>query len=113
MDQLDSVAVTEKLRGWNKVVFDHCFKNQLTNVKNINMQTETIFRVNQQSSKDIYLYSAYLPPGHHSLLIYCPKTERAFIKQFYVGLNDNDFYPELPGCINAGQRAKNVQNMWR
>jgi len=61
----------------------------------------------------LFVYSAYLPPGAQNVLIYCPKTERAFIKQFYTGINDKDFYPELPGSINAGQRTKNVQNMWR
>mgnify|MGYP006952868226 FL=1 len=94
-------------------MYDFIFKNQLTDLKAVNVKADTIIRANQETSKDLFVYSAYLPPGAQNVLIYCPKTERAFIKQFYTGINDKDFYPELPGSINAGQRTKNVQNMWR
>jgi hypothetical protein len=50
----------------------------------------------------MFVYSAYLSPGVHNMLIYDPETERAFIKEINCSINESDFYPELPGCINAG-----------
>ena len=108
MDQLESVNVLDKFKGWNKVMYDFCFKNLQTDVKTVNVRPDTILKLNQETSKDFFVYSVFLPPGAHNVLIYCPKTERAFINQFYTGVNEKDLYPELPGCINAGQRTKNV-----
>lgn len=46
------------------------------------------------------------------MLIYDPKLERAFVKDFVLIPNQREFmYPEYP--IIKGTEVKIVQNMWR
>jgi len=45
---------------------------------------------------DTFIYAAYLPPGLHQFVIYCPHTKRAFCKDLIVDLNHIDPYPEFP-----------------
>jgi hypothetical protein len=55
----------------------------------------------------VYVYASFLPPGYHQLLIYDPAQERAFVKDFIVGMNRKDFYPEYP-LVLGGQNVKTV-----
>ena len=71
-------------------------------MKVINLSPENMVDIRNDMAERMFVYSAYLPPGLHNMLIYCPDSETAWAKQFYVGTNKKDFYPELPGCINAG-----------
>ena len=43
-----------------------------------------------------YVYTAIVPPGHHTFLIYDPVHKRAFCKDILVKLNTLDLYPEFP-----------------
>ena len=45
-------------------------------------------------------------------MIYDPAQERAFVKDFIVGMNGKDFYPEYP-LMHGNQTMKTVQNVWR
>ena len=65
---------------------------------------------------DTFVYAAYLPPGLHQFVIYCPSTKRAFCKDIMIGLSESDHYPELPGSISAGKGAagaNKIGNVWR
>jgi hypothetical protein len=55
----------------------------------------------------MYIYAAFLAPGYHQLLIYDPAQERAFVKDFIVGMNRKDFYPEYP-LVHGVQTVKTV-----
>lgn len=57
-------------------------------------------------------YAAFLPPGVHNFLIYCPKTDRLFCKEVVIDLNSKDFYPELPRMPSTNKR-KTMANIWR
>ena len=43
-----------------------------------------------------FVYSAYLAPGLHQFLIYCPVSKRLFCKDLIVDLSFADPYPEFP-----------------
>ena len=88
---------------------DKCLRNELMDVKSINLPDFTTI----QKNKDTYIYAAFLSPGYHQLLIYDPLLERAFCKDFMVNLNlREDLFPEYP--ILPGARVKKrVQNVWR
>ena len=54
-----------------------------------------------------------MQPGYHQFLIYDPKLERAFCKDFVTKLNQRDFvYPEYPLAYNDGP-AMATPNMWK
>lgn len=46
------------------------------------------------------------------MLIYDPDMDRAFVKDFIVGINTKDFYPEFP-LQHGAKSVKTVQNVWR
>lgn len=85
--------------------------NELTDVQVINAKNFGEFR--GEFNKDFYVYANYLAPGRHKFLIYCPQSERAFVKTVVIGLNTKEFYPELPRLISTGTKKKLVQNVWR
>jgi hypothetical protein len=111
--QLEELDIFRMLKGFNRILFDMSFRNTINNIKVVNMDPGGLRKMDIGSTNEMYIYAAVLPPGRHNLLIYCPQQERAFVKQFYVGLNTTDPVPEFPRCINAGQRNKIIQNMWR
>lgn len=43
-----------------------------------------------------FVYAAYLPPGLHQFILYCPHTHRAFCKDIVVGLSECEPFPEFP-----------------
>ena len=62
--------------------------------------------------KDMFVYAAYLEPGMHKFVIYCPLSRRAYCKTMVVDVNTKDYYPEYPKQF-VGKRRKLVMNMWR
>ena len=66
-----------------------------------------------------YIYTNYLPPGNHSVVIVCPKTKRVFVKEILVDLNQSDFFPEIPGVPRVqGEKPVVIKkitrsNVWR
>jgi len=62
------------------ILEDKCMKNELIDIKNINMPDWS----QDQDDKDWFCFSANLQPGYHKVLIYDPKLERAFCKDFVV-----------------------------
>ena len=80
--------------GWQHVLSDMANYNELTDVRAINMPEVASYNVHCQ---DWYTFGAFLPPGYHQVLIYDPKIDRAFCKEFVAKLNQRDFvYPEYP-----------------
>lgn len=73
---------------------DMAHHNELTDVRLINMPVVSEPNV---SAKEWYTFAEFLQPGYHQILIYDPKTERAYCKEFVAKLNERDFvYPEYP-----------------
>ena len=68
--------------------------NEVYSVKRINMPDLSAYNLEKQ---EWFTFAGIFPPGLHQCLIYDPKTERAFYKDFVTGLNERDFvYPEYP-----------------
>ena len=64
-------------------------------------------------SKEYYIYSEFLKPGRHEILIYDPKYNRAYCKDFIVNINmREDIYPEFP-CNSNNVIKKPIGNVWR
>lgn len=53
-----------------------------------------------------FIYAAYLPPGMHQFIIYCPKTKRAFCKDVVVDLNECEPFPEFPAAWKPKVKVK-------
>ena len=64
---------------------------------------------------DTFIYAAYLPPGLHQFIIYCPTTHRAFCKDFVVDLSTSDQYPECPSIFTEEIPKPKITicNVWR
>ena len=83
----------DKLLGWQYILADKCLQNELMDVHSINMPN---FK-RSQNNKDWFVYTCLLNPGYHKLLIYDPKMEMAFVKDFVVNLNLKEgLFPEYP-----------------
>lgn len=59
---LDKIGINDKLEGWQKLIRDFCIKNELMDVKNINVPD---FSKEMKNDKDYYVYASYLKPGYH------------------------------------------------
>lgn len=131
----------EFLKGWHRhLINDKCLNNETTDVAVINMPHFVDHLKDRRSSKPkaemswpskkcrdedkidqnckTYVYAAYLPPGMHQFIIYCPKTSRAFCKDIVIDLNASDYWPEYPEPFRLpkdSQKAKKVtrSNVWR
>jgi len=51
----------EKLQGWEQLMRDKCLKNELMDIKAINMPDLST----NQSKSDIYIYAGFIKPGYH------------------------------------------------
>jgi len=86
--------ISFKLKGWSRILFDKCNYNYTTDVMVVN-QPKNLAIKSQNSpirprKRDVqspiqpvcheYVFSAFLPAGHHQLMIYSPRTKRAFFK---------------------------------
>ena len=52
-------------------------------IKNINIPDFT----KDQRKSEYWVFADFLAPGYHQLLIYDPKTERAYCKDFVINQN--------------------------
>lgn len=101
--------------GWDKrIILDKALCNETSEVSIVNMpryfeakQYAESFHVHCVS----YVYAAYLPPGIHQFLIFCPKTQRLFVKDIVIDLNQSYIYSEYPRKPKAGK--KTMSNVWR
>ena len=112
------------MKGWERVMVDKCVDNECSNVQSVNMPgnfNDTIERSSRMRGGpecDTFVYAAYLPPGLHKFVIYCPDTKRMFCKDEMVNLSASDHhYPEYPGQhitqeAQPGPKRLNV-NVWR
>ena len=89
------------------MIIDKCFKNEIDDVKLINFPIDLkpkqaldlsieksismespLTKAEDLRPKDkdcsTFIYAAYLSPGSHQFLIYCPITNRVFVKDFVV-----------------------------
>ena len=113
--------IVEHLKGWERVVEDYCKENYVTDIQTVNMPinyneiTERSRAMFKNLECDTFIYAAYLPPGLHQFVLYCPATHRAFCKDFIVDLSASDLYPEYPQIYSQNVRKKKVTicNMWR
>ena len=106
---LDQLGINEMLSGWPQILDDKCNRNELTDVHQINSPDFT----EEIEQKDIFVYSNYLPPGYHQVIIYDPLTQKAFFKDFILSMNTKDFYREYPILQDPIKHTKIVQNVWR
>jgi hypothetical protein len=109
-------AVDACLENWEGIIQDKCFRNEITDVDSINVPDLKSTTGHSSSGKgkncEVFAFAAFLPPGVHQFLIYCPKTDRVFCKEVVVDLNSKDYFPELPKTP-AIRKRKTMANVWR
>ena len=71
--------------GWNTIIHDKVANNTVTDVTTINMPADLQNKVPEEGP--VFMYAAWLPPGVHNFLIYCPVTKRAFVKEVIIQHN--------------------------
>lgn len=131
----------ESMKGWHRqLMIDKCLNNETTDMAVINMPrfidqlreqklqmrssegTTSPYRLHDDTGINqdckTFVYAAYLPPGMHQFIIYCPKTERAFCKDIIIDLNACDQWPEFPDPLRPPKdvpKPKKVtrSNVWR
>ena len=65
---LDDLNIPKKYHGWQQILDDKINNNELTDITQINSPNFE----DDLTYNDSYIYSAYLPPGYHQLLLYDP-----------------------------------------
>lgn len=109
---LDPAAHNEiktKTKGWNRILFDKCHYNYMTNVLVIN-QPEDLASKNEKECCD-YVYAGYLPSGRHQFLIYSPRAHKVFFKELVVDLNYAEIYPQK-GFAKKRKVQKTTVDVW-
>ena len=103
------------LQGWETVLNDKCCNNTIQDVLNINLPYDLNKKQEVPQECKSFIYAAYLPPGLHQLVLYCPVTKRAFCKDIIVDLSTLDPYPEFPTKIKPPIKKfkKTRANVWR
>ena len=90
---LKLLEIDQKFKGWQKVLEQQSTQNELYDVKNINVPDFG----KDIENKDYFVFADFLKPGYHQIIIYDPKLNRAYCKDFMVNLNSReDLYPEYP-----------------
>lgn len=83
-----------KLKGWEKLFRDKCLKNELMDIKTVNIPS---LKLSEDKGMEVHVYAGFLKPGYHQFMIYDPLLEKAYLKDFIVNLNlREDLYPEYP-----------------
>jgi len=84
-------------KGWERIIFDKCKRNESTDVAVVNMPPGyEIPKIDKRGKKmkdpecSTFVYAAYLPPGRHQFLIYCPIRKSLFCKDIVIDLNSSD-----------------------
>lgn len=104
------------IKGWSSIINDMVNKNNLQDVLSVNQPKELDDNDKNGGSEDpknSFVYSTFLPAGHHQFFIWCPKTKRAFCKDLIVHQNTVDIYPELPSMVGMVGSQKQPQNVWK
>lgn len=112
IEALDACQFHQMLDDWSDIIHDKCLMNELQDVHVENAADADFYDFNKGEVKDFFVYANYLPPGVHKYLIYCPVSQRAFVKTTLVEPNTKDHYPEFPVQIRRPRR-KLIQNVWR
>jgi hypothetical protein len=110
---LNSTSILNKCSDWQDLLHDKCLDNQLTDVHVENATPKDFDNFsNPDMNKNLFVYAAYLVPGIHKFVIYCPISKRAFCKTIMVDVNTKDYYPEYPSW-NKNNRPRLILNVWR
>ena len=88
-------TIKSRCRGWNRFLYDKCYNNLIWDTHIVNQPSCLKQRDMGQDAK-VYAYACFLPAGQHQLLIYDPKTNRAYCKDIVVDLGTKEFYADLP-----------------
>ena len=118
-------------KHWERILYDKCMDNTVQDIQLINMPPYFGADMKEDERKLInltqnvwtapaaqpmtFVYAAYLPPGRHQLLIYCPVTKRAFCQSVVIDLDARDLYPEFPQRLKKEKKKVKVTraNVWR
>ena len=85
------------------------YHNELTDVRSINIPPINEYNVGNQQW---FTFADFIEPGYHQLVIYDPKIDRAFCKEFVAKLNQRDFvYPEYPRWLDEFVDDE-IPNIW-
>jgi len=102
--------------NFGQVIYEKTMKNQAQDVCHINFPTginvqkfDEFGRPVETSDCTNYVYAAYLPPGRHQFIIYCPLTKKAFCKDIIVDLNQFDLYPEYPLTLDDVKKVQKIR----
>ena len=82
----------KKLRGWHQILHDKSLKNSITGAQEVNWPKDMAKAIKDERTIP-FVYTAFLPPGLHQILIYCPLTDRLFCKEIVVGVNKCEILP--------------------
>ena len=94
-----------KLKMWQNIMHDKCFRNELTDVLVVNPPkvirtaqkiVTSAEQKKEQSHCKKYVFAAFLAPGIHEVKLHCPVKRKSYSKRIAVDLNKQDFYPEYP-----------------
>lgn len=108
--------VEEKFVGWNQLLHDRLTRSELAEAKKINYQpTLANKQLSLEDSRGIFVYAANLKPGLHKFVIWDPKVEKAYVKEFVLDLNNEMIAcPEYPNIIPpVSTQTKNVWTPWK
>lgn len=69
------------MKGWKHIINDMVYHNEITDVGKLNFPDLEAYNLDAQ---DWFTFSGFFPPGYHQILIYDPKFQRAYCKDFIV-----------------------------
>lgn len=105
---LKQMNILSKLEGWELLLKQKFTQNELMDIKNINLPNFEM-KIEEQ---DWFIFTDFVKPGYHQILIYDPLLHKAFCKDFIVNLNlREDIYPEYPNQELVAKKP--VVNVWR
>ena len=68
---------------------DKCRNNTVMDVTTVNLSDD-------KKKLPDFVYAAFLSPGLHQFLIYCPKTDSLFVKDVMIDLSHCEYFSEYP-----------------
>ena len=54
--------LNKKLKGWENLIRDKCLKNELMDIKTVNIPN---LKESEDQSQEIFIYAGFLKPGYH------------------------------------------------
>ena len=124
------------MKNWDKgLIQDKCLRNQAIDITTVNFpdhfEARRLVEMNQatkeqevlakrfselkkvSSTCSTYVYAAYLPPGLHQFLIYCPVMKKLYVKDVFIDLSNLRYFPEYPREFPKPEKVKTNSNVWR